>query len=83
VDGGELHWFLGFEIKRDWAARTISINQRNYIERMVDRFGLANAKPVATPMEPGTQFGKDQSSSTPTQEMCMCRILYVEAIGKV
>ena len=30
---------------------------------MVDRFGPTNAKPVATPMEPGTQFGKDQSPS--------------------
>jgi hypothetical protein len=83
ADGGELRWFLGFEIKRDRAARTISINQRNYIERMVDRFRLTNAKPVATPMKSGAQFSKDQSPSTPTQEMRMRGIPYAEAIGSV
>jgi hypothetical protein len=83
ADGGELRWFLGFEIKRDRAARTISINQRNYIERMVERFRLTNAKPVATPMESAAQFSKDQSPSTPTQEMRMRGIPYAEAIGSV
>jgi len=36
ADGSELQWFLGFEIKQDQAVQTISINQHNYIERMVD-----------------------------------------------
>ena len=44
ADGGELRWFLGFKIRRDRPARTISINQWSYIERMVENFQLTNAK---------------------------------------
>src|SRR5882762_11497982 len=61
----------------------ISINQHNYIERMVDQFRLTNAKPVATPMESEAQFSKDQSPSMPMQEMRMHRIPYAEGIGSV
>ena len=82
-DKGELSWFLGFEVKRDRAARTISINQQAYIEAMVNKFRLTNAKPVSTPMETGAQYTKDQGPSTPTQERRMRGIPYAEAIGCV
>jgi hypothetical protein len=35
-DIGELSWFLGFEVKRDHACRTISLNQRSYIQAMTE-----------------------------------------------
>src|SRR6202040_836989 len=59
-DKGELSWFLRFEVKRDRTARTISINQRTYINAMLDKFRLTNAKPVLTPMETGMQLSKEQ-----------------------
>lgn len=68
LDGGELHWFLGFEIRRDQIARNVSINQQSYIERMVEKFQLTGAKRVTTPMDPDGRFSKDQSPSTPSQE---------------
>ena len=83
ADGGELRWFLGFEIKRDRAARTISINQRSYIERMVEKFRLTNAKRVVTPMDPDVRFSKDQSPSKPNQELRMRDVPYAQAIGSV
>ena len=60
MDHGPIKWFLGFEIKRDRDARTLAINQRAYIEGMVERFGMAQAKLVLTPMELGVQFSVDQ-----------------------
>ena len=83
TDGGELHWYLGFEVRRDRAAHTISINQRTYIEQIVERFQLTNAKPVTTPMEAGAHFTKEQGTSTLTQLMQMRNVPYAEAIGKV
>jgi hypothetical protein len=82
-DKGELSWYLGFEVKRNRAARTISINQCSYIEQMTEKFRLTNAKPVSTPMEPGAQFTKEQGPSTPTQMMRMRYVPYTEAIGSV
>src|SRR5882762_10740122 len=78
-----MHWYLSFAIKRDRVAQTISINQRAYIEAMLNKFRLTNAKPVSMPMESGTHFTKDQAPSTPTQAIRMRGMPYAEAIGCV
>jgi len=66
TDLGEIRWFLGFEIRRDRAARTISINQKAYIESMATKFGVDNGKNIYIPMLPGEVLSKDQSPFTPT-----------------
>jgi hypothetical protein len=83
TDHGPIQWFLGFEIRRDRNARTISINQRAYIESMVDKFNLTNAKPVSTPMDVGATFSIQQSPSTVNQVERMKGVPYSEAIGSV
>jgi hypothetical protein len=67
TDNGPISWFLGFEIKHDRKARTISIDQQAYIKSMVDKFRLTNAKPVSTPMDPDLQFSVDQCPFTHNQ----------------
>ena len=64
MDHGPIKWFLGFEIKRDRDTRMLAINQRAYIKGMVERFGMAQAKLVLTPMELGVQFSVDQCPSS-------------------
>ena len=81
TDHGPIKWFLGFEIRRDRKSRTIAINQRAYIEKMVDRFSLTNAKRVLTPMDPNVQFSIDQCPSSTSQLAKMKGIPYSEAIG--
>ena len=83
TDHGPIKWFLGFEIKRDRRSRTIAINQRAYIENMVEKFSLTNAKRVLTPMDPNVQFSVDQCPSTTNQLARMKGIPYSEAIGSV
>ena len=83
TDHGPINWFLGFEIKRDRKSRTLSINQRAYIESMVEKFRLTGSKRTSTPMEANTLFTKSQSPSTPTQEARMKGVPYSEAIGSV
>ena len=83
TDHGPIKWFLGFEIKRDRKARTISINQRAYIESMVEKFRLTNARSVSTPMDPGVHFSVDQCPSTLNQSSKMRGVPYSEAIGSV
>ena len=38
TDGGEMHCYLGFKIKQDRAAQTISINQHTHIEALLEKF---------------------------------------------
>jgi hypothetical protein len=67
TDMGEIRWFLGFTVKWDRAAQTISINQQAYIQGVAEKFRLTNAKAVTMPMESGTHLTKDQGLSTPQQ----------------
>ena len=48
-DQGELRWVLGVEVIRDRKRRTLEINQRVYVEKTLDRLGMADSKPVSTP----------------------------------
>jgi Reverse transcriptase (RNA-dependent DNA polymerase) len=70
IDGGSL---LGMQVSRNWEERTILINQRPYIEQLVERFGLINSAPLraATPMEKGLQLSthKGQPTSAPYLEL--------------
>ena len=83
MDHGPIKWFLGFEIKRDRDTRTLAINQRVYIEGMVERFGMAQAKPVSMPMEPGVQFSVDHCPLSANQVARMHGVPYIQEIGSV
>ena len=64
---GPINWFLGFEIRRDQKARTLSINQCLYIELLVEKFRLTGAKKVSTPMDPNVHFSVQQCPSSSNQ----------------
>jgi len=83
TDNGPIAWFLGFQIKRDRNRRTILINQHAYIDGLLEKFQLTNAKPVSTPMDPFTQYSVDQCPSTPNQMAQMSGVPFIEAIGSV
>jgi hypothetical protein len=53
TDCGPLEWFLGCRIQHDHEARTITIDQAQYIETILVRYGMHNCNPVSTPAEPG------------------------------
>jgi hypothetical protein len=82
-DMGELSWFLGFEIKRDHARRTISLDQKSYIQAMIEKFNLSNAKPTHLPALPGEILSRAQSPSNPEEQDQMKDVPYAQAIGHV
>ena len=45
-DLGEIHWLLNLKIERDTANKTISISQETYIDKIIARFNLQDAKIV-------------------------------------
>jgi Reverse transcriptase (RNA-dependent DNA polymerase) len=82
-DLGELHWVLGIEIKRDRAARTISMSQRAYIESILEEFRLSDASPLSVPAEPGAILGKHQCPETMREKEDMMDVPYARGVGKV
>jgi hypothetical protein len=82
-DLGQIRWLLGFEVKYDKTARTLSLSQRAYIDTLVERFGLENGNTVTTPLEPGTTLSTDQSPSTTNHSDEMRNIPYHELVGSL
>jgi hypothetical protein len=50
-DLGELKWILGMEVTRDRERKTLSINQKVYIQKMLERFGMTDCHGVGTPAD--------------------------------
>jgi hypothetical protein len=83
TDLGPAHWLLGIKITRDRAARTLSLSQASYIDAIVSRFALADAKPYGTPMVPNAVYSKKDSPSSPDEVVRMKNAPYREAIGSL
>lgn len=79
---GQSTGFLVFKLKGS-ENLTILINQRAYIESMVEKFGLTGAKRVSTPMDPNTHFSIQQRLSSLMQPTHMENVPYSEVIGSV
>ena len=76
-DLGELRSFLGIKITK--IDEGMFLNQRGYLERLLNRFGMSECKPVNTPME--AKFNESEESSNlgenvPYRELMGC-LLYV------
>jgi hypothetical protein len=65
-DKGAVKSFLGLNITRNWKEHSISINQPGYIDRLLARFNMIDAKTSKTPLEPGCQLLK----GTPSDKLC-------------
>lgn len=67
-DMGELSSVLGLKVIRNRSARILEINQEEYIDEVLHRFGMSECKPVGTPAEgylercPNGEVSKDYMS---------------------
>ena len=49
-DLGAAKKILGMEIHRDRSSKKLWLSQQGYVEKVLDGFGISNAKPVSTPL---------------------------------
>ena len=61
----------------------ISLSQESYIDSILARFNLTDAKPMSTPMDPSMWFSKDQSPQTPEEMAEMQNVPYQEGTGSL
>ena len=55
-DLGMLHWFLGMRVTRDRNRRTLSIDQSQYIDKIVSEHRVSSNRTAWTPMEGGREY---------------------------
>jgi len=59
VDLGGINWLLGVSVTHNLEDKTIALGQQAYIEHILACFGLSDACPDVTPMEPGADYHPD------------------------
>ena len=55
-DLGAANYIFGMEIKRDQAKRKLCLNQRKYVETILQRFNMQDSKPVKVPIPVGVKL---------------------------
>jgi hypothetical protein len=83
TDLGEAHYVLGIQIERDRSTRSLSLSQREYVRKMLDRASLTDCRPVATPLEVSVKLTKADSpagSTAPDQSLVR---RYQSAVGAI
>ncbi|KAE8690148.1 hypothetical protein F3Y22_tig00110925pilonHSYRG00035 [Hibiscus syriacus] len=82
-DMGVAKQILGMRIKRDTKSGTLMLSQAEYINKVLSRFNMQDAKPVSTPL--GVHFRLSKEQSPKTEEECanMVKVSYASAIGSM
>jgi transposase InsO family protein len=79
TDLGPISYYLGMSVTRDRAARTITLSQKGYLQKVLHTFGFEEARPAATPMEPGIRLEKETAQPAEPEAVQQ----YQSAIGSL
>jgi hypothetical protein len=82
-DLNEIYWLLNIKIERDRKAKTISLSQNAYIEKILKCFNLQEAKAISMPIDPNTKMSKDQCATSEKEKDRMKNVLYRQAVGSL
>uniref|UniRef100_A0A3Q7GFV5 Reverse transcriptase Ty1/copia-type domain-containing protein n=1 Tax=Solanum lycopersicum TaxID=4081 RepID=A0A3Q7GFV5_SOLLC len=80
-DLGPAKMILGIKISRDRSAGTLNLSQELYIEKVLSRISVNDAKPRTTPLENHFKLSKEQSPKTAEERDHMALVPYVSAVG--
>jgi hypothetical protein len=83
TDLGAINWLLGVKISRNLEDHTISLCQQTYIEQILARFGLEDARTAVTPLEPGIDLTPDSPAVSSTLLTPYEKTKYREMIGSL
>ena len=80
---GAVNFILGIEIRRDRANKMISLNQRKYVEIVLQIFNMQESKSVKVLIPVGVNLSVEQCPKTQEKEEDMSRVPYASAIGSL
>jgi hypothetical protein len=74
---------LGMKIIRDRKFGLLYLNQKKYIEKVLHRFNMHNAKPVSTPLAPHFKLSAKQCAKFDDHLEYMSKVPYSSVIGSL
>ncbi|CAJ2635046.1 unnamed protein product [Trifolium pratense] len=82
-DLGDASFVLGIQIHRDRSRGILGLSQRNYIEKVLKRFGMQECKPGDNPIAKGDKFSLSQCPKGNLEIQEMQKIPYASAVGSL
>jgi transposase InsO family protein len=82
-DLGPAKQILGVRIQRSRKDKKLFISQEQYIEKVLERFNMNNAKVVSSPLATHFKLSTKQSPSTDEEKEDMERIPYASVVGSL
>lgn len=80
-DLGELHHFLGIKVLQDLVDGKVWIGQPNYVQKLLEKFGMQDSKPVSTPSAPDSKLvkktAKDEEADQKKYQAAVGSLLYL------
>uniref|UniRef100_A0A1Y1MYL6 Retrovirus-related Pol polyprotein from transposon TNT 1-94 n=1 Tax=Photinus pyralis TaxID=7054 RepID=A0A1Y1MYL6_PHOPY len=81
----EPNYFVGLEISRDRASKSICVSQRNYVKQLVKRFNLEDAKCSSVPADPhammSSEIGHQVQNNIPYRE-AVGALIYIATVSR-
>ena len=82
-DLGVAKKILGMKIHRDRKNRKLMLSRVDYVEKVLQRFSMENAKAVSTPLLGHLKLTKEMCPKTQEEEDKMSKVPYTLAIGSL
>lgn len=82
-DLGAAKRILGMEISRRREKSELQLSQKSYLEKVISRFSMEDAKPVTTPIAAHFKLSSSQSPKTDDEKERMSTVPYASAIGSI
>jgi len=82
-DLGAAKQILGMRITRDRKNRKLTLSQSEYIEKVLKRFNMHNAKPFSIPLASHFKLSKEVCPRTQEEMAHMSKVPYASAIGSL
>ncbi len=79
-DLGEVCWLLGVEVTR--VRNQFQLSQQKYVNDVLERFGMSDCRPLATPMTPGEHLTQDGAGTGDVLDEEGSRV-YRSAVGSL
>ncbi|CAA0830118.1 Uncharacterized mitochondrial protein AtMg00810, partial [Striga hermonthica] len=80
-DLGVAKKILGMEIRRDRGSKKLWLSQKGYVEKVLQRFGMNEAKPVGTPLANHFKLSVDMRPKSDKETQDMVEIPYAIVVG--
>lgn len=80
---GEAAYILGVKIIRNRSKRILALSQEPYIKKILERFHMADCKPMDTPISKGQTLSLDMCPKTSQERERMLKVPYANAIGSL